>query len=73
MSNLKGLRILVCGLGTTYDIEIMPGVTARDVLNALGLKGYLAKFGDRMPFGENDEVYTRVEDGQKLILFKQRR
>ena len=54
--------------GESLDIEIPRGLTTRDLFQQLNLVGHLSKYGDPAPFGENEDLYVRVEDGDKLIL-----
>ena len=64
----KDLSIVVAGTGEPNDITIEPGTTARDVLRALGFKGYvLSKDGSSITFFRPKEnIYPLVEDGDKL-------
>ena len=50
------------------EVDITRGLTTRDLLQQLNLTGHLSKYGDPAPFGENEDLYTRVQDGDKLIL-----
>jgi len=69
VSKPKHITILLAGSGEQrLDVEIVRGVTTRDLLQQLNLNGHLTKYGDPALFGENEDVYTRVEDGDKLIL-----
>ena len=68
-SKPKHVTIVLTGSGQQrLDVEILRGVTTRDLLSQLNLSGHLTKLGDPAPFGENEDVYSRVEDGDKLIL-----
>lgn len=64
----KAVSVVVAGSGKLQDVDITPGSTARDTLEKLNLTGELTVVGDPTPFGPNDNVYKRVEDGDKLIL-----
>lgn len=65
----KHVTIVRAGAGgEPLDVEIARGVTTRDLLQQLNLVGHLSKYGDPAPFAENEDVYVRVEDGDKLIL-----
>ena len=68
-SKSKHVTIVLAGSGAQrLDVEIVRGVTTRDLLQQLNLSGHLTKLGDTAPFGENEDVYVRVEDGDKLTL-----
>jgi len=65
----KHVSILLTGSGEQrHAVQILRGVTVRDLLEQLGLEGHLTKFGETTPFGENEVLYPRIEDGDKLIL-----
>jgi hypothetical protein len=65
----KQVTIVVAGSGEQrVDVEITRGVTTRDLLEQLHLSGRLSKYGDPAPFAENEDIYSRVENGDKLIL-----
>jgi hypothetical protein len=67
---MKTIAIKVAGSAhEPTDVEIAPGTTARDILHQLGLRGYLLSTGptsDRF-FGEDENVYAVVGDGDKLF------
>ena len=68
-NNTKHVTIVVAGSGgQKHDVEIQHAVTVRDLLEQLNLTGHLGKLDDPAPFGENEEVFSRVQDGEKLIL-----
>jgi len=49
------------------QVEILPGVTARDLLQKIGIAdGVLKKPDEAYTFGANEELYPRVETGNKL-------
>jgi hypothetical protein len=65
----KHVTIVLGGSGEQrVDVEITRGVTTRDLLEQLHLSGHLLKYGDPAPFAENEDIYARVKDGDKLIL-----
>ena len=64
----KPVTIVLAGSGKTRDVEVTPGLTVRELLLQLNLTGYLCKFDDPSPLGENEDLYSRVHEGDKLIL-----
>jgi hypothetical protein len=69
---MKRLAIGRPGTGDPIDVNIEPGTTARDVIRQAGLEGFmLAKkpAGDEAPisFATDEEIYTKVMDGEKLL------
>jgi len=65
----KSVTIVVAGSGgQKHDVEIQRGVTVRDLLERLNLTGHLSRLDDPAPLGENEEIYSRVQNGEKLIL-----
>lgn len=65
----KHISLVISGSGQQFtDVEVTRGLTTRDLLQQMNLTGHLSKFGDPVPFGENEDLYTRVEDGDKLIV-----
>lgn len=49
------------------EIEIQPGTSAGDVLRALNLTGYLlSKEGSAQAFAEEEDIYSAINDGDKL-------
>jgi len=65
---MKELLIVIAASGDRKPIKIAPGTTAHDVLEQIGLQGYvLSRDGDpanMLP--ANKDLYPMVEDGQKL-------
>ena len=65
----KHVSIVLAGSGEQiHEVEIPRGTTVRDLAQRLNLVGHLSKHGDPAPFGENEEVYARIDDGDKLFL-----
>jgi len=63
----KSLAVVVAGSGETRDVSISPGTTARELLDASGLQGYMLSTGPDKPFLASDEdVYRSVANGAKL-------
>ena len=50
-----------------FDISVRPGTTSHDILSGLGLKGHWLSSSDSLQFGDNENVYGLVQDGQKLF------
>jgi hypothetical protein len=67
---MKRITVKVAGTDREpIDRNIKPGSTAGEVLADLGLEGYLLSTGpnaDRF-FGDSENVYSQVSDGQKLF------
>jgi len=69
MDSPKNVLVLVAATNREYKLEIVPGVTARDVLRQVGIKrGHVKKAGEGYTFGDNEEIYPRVETGCKLVV-----
>lgn len=69
---MKRLTIGRPGTGDPIDVNIYPGTMARDVIRDARLEGYmLAKMpaGDEAPrpFAMDEEIYSKVLDGEKLM------
>jgi len=65
----KVISIVVTGSGNElHEVEIVRGVTVRDLLEKLNLTGHLSKIDDPAPFRPNDDVFSKVKDGEKLVL-----
>jgi len=59
------------------DVAIEPGTTTSDILDhvketkGINLTGYgLSKVDGKNQFGNNENIYPKVEDGEKLFAFK---
>ena len=59
------------------DVSIEPGTTSSDILDhiketqGINLTGYgLSKEDAKNQFGNNENIYPKVEDGEKLYAFK---
>lgn len=64
---MKNIVVIIAGSGQPHDLAIEPGTTARDILGKLGLNGYvLSKDAGQHTFGENENIYPEVDDGEKL-------
>ncbi len=64
---MKNVVVIVAGSGQHHDLSIEAGTTARDILQQIGLQGFvLTKDGDHKSFGEDESVYEAITDGQKL-------
>ena len=67
---MKRIAIKVAGSEhPPLDVEIDPGTTAIEILTQLNLQGYLLSTGPNSTnfFGETENVYARVQDGDKLF------
>ena len=65
----KFISIVVTGAREEIrDVDIIRGCTVRDLLEKLNLVGALSKVGSAAPFGPNDDIFSQVKDGEKLIL-----
>jgi hypothetical protein len=54
--------------GTHHDLEIGPGATAREVRNQLNLGDrYLLSQRGKEPFGEDENIYGVVAEGEKIF------
>lgn len=64
---MKHIVIIVAGTGKARNLNIEAGTTAHDILNNIGLQDYvLSRDSGQDVFGEHENVYTAVEDGEKL-------
>ena len=56
--------------GSITDLEIAPGTTVEDVLKQLNVHGQrsLTVKAGEPPLNDHDNLYTAVEDGQKVFL-----
>lgn len=59
------------------DVTIEPGTTSADILDHIkdtkgtNLTGYaLSKEDGKNQFGNNENIYPKIEDGEKLYAFK---
>jgi len=65
---MKTVAVNLPGTGKWSNVEIAPGATARDVLSQLGLgTDYrLCRWHDTVAFGERENIYTALADGEKV-------
>ena len=64
---MKNVVVVVAGSGQHHDLAIEAGTTTRDILQQVGLQGYvLSKDAGQHPFGESENIYAAVDDGEKL-------
>jgi hypothetical protein len=63
----KNISLVVAGTGEVRDLTLTPGTTAREVLEATGLRDYLISAGPDKPFlASEDDVFRAVPEGGKL-------
>lgn len=64
----KHIVVKVAGAAEPREATIHPGTTCRDLLDALGLSRNLLLTQDPAgtPFGVDENIWDKVEDGQKL-------
>ncbi|MFC1865142.1 hypothetical protein ACFLYB_00300 [Chloroflexota bacterium] len=69
----KNIAVVVAGSQgqEIKDLALKPGTSARDILQTLGLDNYVISKGDGNIFGPRDNVYEKVEDGEKLYATTQ--
>ena len=64
---MKSIVVITAGTGNHSDLTIEAGTTASDILKQLNLTGYvLSKDSGQHVFGESENVYANVDDGEKL-------
>lgn len=64
---MKNVVVITAGTGNHTDLAIEPGTAAKDILDQLNLTGYvLSKDSGQHVFGENENVYASIDDGEKL-------
>ena len=63
---MKRVLVTVSATGAGHDLEIQPGTTTADILRQIGLREHQLKKAGENPFGETENVYPRVADGEKL-------
>ncbi len=64
---MKRIAVIVVSSGQIHDLTINPGTTAREILREIGLEDYnLSRQNEPHPFGLDENVYTVVQDGEKL-------
>ena len=64
---MKQIVVITAGTGNHTDLTIEAGTTASDILKQLNLTGYvLSKDSGQHVFGESENVYANVDDGEKL-------
>ena len=64
---MKNIVVITAATGEHRDLTIEPGTTAGDILKELNLSGYvLSKDSGNHVFGESENVYSEIDDGEKL-------
>lgn len=65
----KHITAVVAESGAYHDLQIGPGTTTRDIRTQLNLgEHYLISKRGNEPFGEDENIYGSVADGEKLFL-----
>ncbi len=64
---MKRVLVTVSATGAGHDLEIQPGTTAADILRQIGLQDHQLKMQGEDPFGNTENVYPRIADGEKLF------
>ena len=49
------------------DLTLQPGTTVREAVEAAGLAGYMLRTESGEILTERDNLYTRIQDGEKLF------
>lgn len=65
---MKNITVIIAESGKHFDMEILPGTTAQDILNQIKLtEGYILSNGrGQEPFGSDEVIYDQITDGCKL-------
>ena len=67
---MKSIVVITAGTNNHTDLSIEPGTTAKDILTQLNLHGYnLSKDNGNTVFGDSENVYANVDDGEKLHAY----
>ena len=66
---MKQIAVKVMGTDEEpRDVELQPGQTAGEVLEGLGLQGYILSFpNSNRFFGHEEPIYASVVEGDKLV------
>ncbi|MGZ5506541.1 MAG: hypothetical protein ACXWJX_14155 [Limisphaerales bacterium] len=65
----KRITAVIAESGAYHDLQIAPGTTARDIRGQLGLSdSYLISKRGGQPFGDDENIYGAIADGEKLLL-----
>ena len=67
--SIKQIGVRIAGQGTIVDIEINENTTAAEVLKETGCADSteLSPAVGQPPFGKDEKIFDRVQDGGKLI------
>ncbi len=64
---MKSIVVIKAGTGENSDLSIDAGTTSSDILKELNLTGFiLSKDDGKYVFGDTENVYAGVDDGEKL-------
>jgi hypothetical protein len=65
----KHITAVIAESGAFHDLQIAPGTTTREIRNQLRLGDhYLITKRGAEPFGDDENIYGAVADGEKLFL-----
>jgi len=65
----KHVTAVIAESGAYHDLQIAPGTTTRDICAQLGLGDhYLISKRGAEPFGDDENIYGAITDGEKLFL-----
>jgi hypothetical protein len=65
----KHITAVIAESGAYHDLQIAPGTTPRDIRNQLSIDDhYLISKRGGEPFGDDENIYGSVAEGEKLFL-----
>ena len=62
----KDITVIVVGSGKQYPVSVEQGVTVRELLAQLNLRGYLRRPNTVTTLNENEDLFGIIENGDKL-------
>lgn len=61
-------NITIVSNGTVHDLAVAPSTSTADVRRQINLPPeYLLSKRDGLPFGEQEDIWSRVQPGEKLF------